>query len=472
MTVPFRVRAGGALLAVALAATAGCATYVASSLEVRDDLRAGRWDSALEAVDAGRKGADRLLRLLLRGHVLHYAGRFEESNAVFQEAEDLSAELYTRSVSQAALSLIVNDTTVDYRGQPFELAMVPYYRAFNYLSLGDVESAQVEARKAVLRLARSVEVTLAELEGSEELSRVAPLADNGFLHWFSGLLFEADGAVNDAFVAYRNALSAYRAERDLTGVPPPGALARDLERVGRALGFTDELEALREEVPDLFREAVPGPVPRGEVVLLVETGWIAHRDQVMVHVPILDTDRRAGSPEALAGVLVNRAGPGWRASSTVSIDYWLTAAVPELAPPEPGVVRGVRLSAAGRSEDGYRVDDLSRRAQLFHKATLPRVLFKTFLRALAKYAVTRAAEKEDPAAGLLVNLLGVVTERADTRCWSTLPDGLRMARLPLPPGRHDLRIEYLDERGAVLTEETTEVTLRPDGWVFLNRRPL
>jgi hypothetical protein len=102
----------------ALLLTVGCATYVASNLELRSHLAAGDWQTALARVDARPGGRDRLLELLQRGHVLHYAGRFEESNAAFQLAEDLAASLYTRSISQAAASLIVNDLAVDYRGKP------------------------------------------------------------------------------------------------------------------------------------------------------------------------------------------------------------------------------------------------------------------------------------------------------------------------------------------------------------------
>ncbi len=125
------------LPAVVLLLAAGCATYVASNLELRSQLATSDWQAALAHIEARKGGTDRLLQLLQRGHVLHYAGRFDESNATFQQAEDLAGSLYTRSISQAAASLIVNDLAVDYRGKPHELAMVPFYRAFNYLSLGD-----------------------------------------------------------------------------------------------------------------------------------------------------------------------------------------------------------------------------------------------------------------------------------------------------------------------------------------------
>ncbi len=274
-------------LAVAMLVASGCATYVASNLELRTMLETQDWQDALERIDRKPGGRDRLLELLQRGHVLHYAGRFDESNVAFQAAEDLAAELYTRSVSQQAASLIVNDLTIDYRGKPFELAMVPFYRAFNYLSVGDTDAAQVEARKATLTLADAVEATIREIKRPADREAARRLQNSGFLHWFSGMLFESVGAANDAFVAYRNAARAYLAGGGITDVAPPTALGHDLERVGLAFGFRDEVNELKAAAPELFPPTAPDDVDAaGEVVFVLESGWIAPRDQVKLNIPI------------------------------------------------------------------------------------------------------------------------------------------------------------------------------------------
>ena len=465
-----RLRPG--LPAAALLLAAGCATYVASNLELRTQLQASDWETALARIEARKGGTDRLLQLLQRGHVLHYAGRFDESNTTFQEAEDLAASLYTRSVSQTAASLIVNDLAVDYRGKPHELAMVPFYRAFNYLSLGDPDAAQVEARKAALALAGAVEATLAEMERPEDREAARRLQDSGFLHWFAGLLFESQGEANDAFVAYRNAARAYLAGSELTGVAPPVTLGRDLERVGLAYGFRGEVEELRTASPALFPPVgdASGTGPGGEVVVVLETGWVATRDQVMLNVPILDVDHHYGSNDDWAWELVNRASPGWSSGYDVDIEYWLTVAVPVMAPPVTGQVTAVRLSAGGATTSSEPADDLSRRAAATFEAERGQMLFRTFLRALVKYAAAQAAENQDETAGAVVNLLGVLTERADTRCWLTLPDRLAIARLRLPLGRHELRMEYLDSAGSVVSSETETIEVVDRGFTFLSRR--
>jgi hypothetical protein len=191
----------------------------------------------------------------------------------------------------------------------------------------------------------------------------------------------------------------------------------------------------------------------------------------MLNVPILDIDRRYSSNEDWAWGLVNRASPGWNRSYDVDIEYWLTVAVPTMGAPGAGPVTGVRLSAAAERATSRPADNLSRRAEATLEAEMGQILFKTLLRGLVKYAATEAAANEDATAGAIVNLLGVLTERADTRCWLTLPDRLSVARMHLPPGRHELRVEYLDPSGRVVHSETETVDIADGEWVFFNRRP-
>jgi len=130
----------------------------------------------------------------------------------------------------------------------------------------------------------------------------------------------------------------------------------------------------------------------------------------------------------------------------------------------------VRLSAERVAATSEPADDLSRRAAATFEAERGQMLFRTFLRALVKYATSEAVKNEDETAGAVVNLLGVLTERADTRCWLTLPDRLSVARLRLPPGRHELRFEYLDAAGSVVSSEVETIEVVDGGFTFLNRR--
>jgi hypothetical protein len=501
---------------------AGCSTYTARYAALRPDLADGRYDAALKIIEENRKGKDLLLYYLEKAMVLHYADRWRESNEVFQLAEDLAADLYTKSVSEGLFSLITSDNSISYRARPFEMAMIPYYRALNYIYLDQKEDALVEARKASLYLREYASLTRQALQeaGGEgdkkseakhgDSDAVELLSNNAFLHYFSGMLYEWDGEVNDAFIAYRNAADAYATTMRELDVQPPPALANDLVRAGERLGFMTEVEEIFAAHPDLFGQdnedpdegqvgsgalaAPEAPAPlapaqetapteqvaptrsslqttaTGEVVLLLELGYIAHKEQQELNVPVLKGDNYNDN-DAWARGLAVRTRPGWSAGKR-EIDYWLRVAVPEMVSDRPQV-QSARVSAglAGTHAVTVIADDLEGQAMLTFQDEYGTILLKTLVRGLAKYATKEAADDKGAVAGILANIFGAVTETADTRSWITLPNMIAVARLSLPVGVHDLRIDLLDAKGRVVTtEDISGVIVRQGDWRFVSRR--
>ncbi|MBU0743540.1 hypothetical protein KKG45_02465 [bacterium] len=457
-------------LALLLAGTmlSGCSTYVERNRMLRSDLTDGDYDAALKVIDDGAKGHDRLLNLLERGLVLHYADRWRESNEVFEEAELLAADLYTRSISQAAISLITSDGAIDYRAKPYEMVLVPYYRALNYVYLGERGEVLVEARKAEIRLREWMETAAAAGEGGEH---DPALDNNAFLHYLRGMLHEWGGETNEAFLAYRHAALAYAAATgDLASETPPW-LGADLLRTGTRLGFRAELDELRDRLPGLLPETYAPPEDAGEVVLFMELGYAPHRESRELDLPIFKSDDFDDDYDAWSLTLHSRYRHGW-AGRNVEIAYWLRIAVPELRD-DPPRVAGARVSSGtvGGQTRTVLVEDVAGRARLRFAADLDGILLKTIARALAKFVAKEKVDDKSKVAGLLANLLGAATERADTRGWLTLPHGIAMARLTLPPGVYDLRVDLVDPLGRSLGEQTIpSVQVRRGGWTFLSRR--
>lgn len=459
-----RIRGAGLLCGgLALALLCGCSTYVGKHARLRDDLASGSYDKALECIAEASSGDDRLLNLLETGLVLHFADRWEQSNASFAEAEQLAADLYTRSVSEGVFSLVTNDATIAYRATPHEMAMIPYYRALNYIYLGRRDEALVEARKAAL--------LLGEVRSRISADEADALDDDAFLAYFSGMVFEWGGDFNDAFIAYRAAAEAYAVSEDELRVRTPPWLGADLLRTARCLGFRQEIEELRAAHPELVPDETTPPTDplRGEVVLLLELGYSPRKESLPVDVPIF-ADDDYDDREKWAVALNGRLAGGWAAGS--KIDYWLRVAVPQLVdlPPE---VRGARVSAGvgGSHARTVQVEDIAgRMAREFEKGQA-KVMIKTIARGLAKYALQEEADKQGKVAGFLANLFGVATEKADTRSWLTLPYAVAMARLSLPPGVHDLKVELTDAAGRTVAVETVPgVEVRAGDWTFLGRR--
>lgn len=468
--------------------TTGCATYSNKMKNLKPQLANGEFDKALETIEEESGSKDRLLYYLERGLILHYADRFAESNESFAAAERTADELYTKSISEGAFSLFSNDNAISYRARPFEMAMVPYYKGLNYIYLGQRNEAQVEARRASQLMSKYVDATLDGLR-EEDKGDFEKIRNNAFLLYFSGMLYDWDGELNDAFIAYRNSAVAYQKNHALLNVDIPPSLGADLTRVAGRLGFREELKQLHKSCPDVFvlgnddeglpktredyEKSVAWRSGNGEVVLLLESGFVAQKNQIRFDFPIFEgeayNDPNYWSWQIWAGMGNMQALVKGR-----KVEYWVSVAAPELDDTRPGPVIGARVTAgvAGDHTVTTRVENCTRQARITFDAEKPSIFFKTILRGLTKYLATRGAEKAGGSwAGLAANIFGAVTESADTRSWLTLPEHVNLARISLPPGTYDLQVELLGPKGRRLsTQVIPGVEVLPGDWTFISRR--
>lgn len=410
--------------------------------------------------DAGR-GTDDLLFALEDGLLLHYAGDAELSNSRLEFVERRVDDLYTKSITKTALSLVTSDLVLRFEPRGIENFLVNYYRALNYLELWDPQEAWVEWRQLNSKL------QFARAQGD------APYLDPPFFSQLAGLGLEWDDP-NTAYVSLRQAEAAY----DEQGRQPPVDLIHDLVRLAGALGFSDQLEVYRNR----YGEQAVWPAHErytdadgsrsdpdfGEVVLLVEEGLVAPIEELSIYLPI--TEERAeqvakgdkGARLDLAGVLAREYDSGRYKGVKPSyakrreIAYVLPMSFPVFGRGEAAFNRLV--AAAGPDTSAARVAlEVSELQRAAFEDRLLGIYAKTIARALIKYAAAKKLEDEaeeeggDAAGdvvGVLANVVNVVTERADTRAWLGLPNRIWMARLKVPPGGHDIRV-FIDGRDEV-----------------------
>lgn len=473
------------LLAVGGLVFGGCATYTTKFQNLRPELAAGQFDDALATVEKQSGSKDRLLYYLERGLILHYAERYGESNEAFAAAERTADELYTKSISEGAFSLFSNDNAISYRARPFEMAMVPYYKGLNYIYLGQRSEAQVEARRASLLLSKYVDSTLDGLR-EQDKSELETVRNNAFLLYFSGMLYDWDGELNDAFIAYRNAAVAFQQTTGLLQTEIPPTLGRDLTRVSRRLGFGDELDQLRQSTPDVFADVDSAGAPltreayeksagwrqgNGEVVVLLESGFVPQKTQIRFDFPIFEGEAY-DDPDYWSWQIWAGMGNMHALVQGHKVEYWVSVAAPELQDGQPGPITGARVSAGSVHVTTRRVENLQREARITFDAEKPSIFFKTILRGLTKYLASRGAEKAGGDwAKLAANIFGAATESADTRSWLTLPEHVNLARLSLPPGVYDLEVQLLGPTGRPLQAEVIPaVEVKPGDWTFVSRR--
>ena len=482
---------------------------------LRHYLMLGKADSAAALLN-GKDTApgDDLLRRLQLGLVLHEAGRHAESNAAFEWAEAEADRRYGRSLSQTAGTLLLNDGVADYVPSRPEMAMIPYYRMLNYLALGERDGALVEARKAGAYLERLG-------DGGKQ-----PCVGEGLVMYVTGLVQRSAGERGDALVSFRQAERAFDACAGRGAAQAPSTLGEDLVRTARAVGVGEVADSARRRYGVEALPAEPGP-GTGELVVLVEHGWVAHRAEADAEFFLYPSDVAgvdddddgsvwAAATQASARLTahVNSASPGGTSlASSSSASLWpepshagrighrefghgggggddddfyvLRLAWPELrleACAAPGV-RVVVADSAGAdplAEEARAAGDLSAGIASAFASARPGILTRMVARGITRYMVVRGvgdkAEKEGGEAvgwlaRRLANFGANALERADRRSWSLLPDRVSVVRFALPAGEHSLRIEVLNPDGTVDdTLDLGRVVVPAGATVFRNER--
>ena len=396
----------------------GCATYNARFAPIDASLARNDPAGALKLLEKQSfSERDRLLFHLDRAMLLRMLGQYAESNRELEAAKGLIRTFDPFSVSEQTAAFFINDATIAYSGVPLERVMVHVFAALNYLELGQPDAARVEVLQIDLLL--------------RQLSERAPepaLGVDPFARYLSGMIFEALGEDSDALIAYRKALEAYRLQQPVTGLGVPNALQADLLRLTRRLGLADEHDRLRALFPHADE---PDPSPnQGRVILFVANGLAPVKREVSDAVV-----------DPTSGILVRISLPVYE--------------------PRPSLVRRLRVRVGDVVYLAEPVENIAAIARATLDAALPAITARAMARAVAKYQMAREAGKQDDLAGLLMNIVNVVTERADTRSWLTLPGEIRMVRLNLPPGRHRLELELLDDLGNLLGRHVwPDVTVR------------
>lgn len=277
--------------------------------DLRTLLRRGRADSALARVDPERaEVGDELLRLQYEVLLAHQAGRWERSNAALEEAVRIAEDRYTKSVSRALLSVVTSDRVIPYDPPAAERLLLHYYGALNYLRLQRPGEAAVEARRLGRELARREEGELSA--GRREL--------HVFLHRFSAAVFESAGEIDAAGVSRRRAARLEGREGGAAdGAPPAGdgpahgepgdppevsVAAADTADAVSGAGAPGDPPAPADPAPAAAPDgrAAGAKPPTGEVVLVVERGFVAHRVERSLNVLLWPEEMRRLRPARLA----------------------------------------------------------------------------------------------------------------------------------------------------------------------------
>jgi uncharacterized protein len=374
-----------------------------------------------------------LLYYLDRGLVGFYAGRYQESIRSFEKAKQRFEELYTKSLSKEGMTWLLNDNAAPYYGSDYEYVLVNVFQALNFLQLGDINEALVEARD----LSAKYQV----VDGLAQKVKRRHFEDNGFARFFMGLVLQAAGGAEnegEALLFYKEAFTLYK--QFYGGAYIPRLLQESLLMLAHK--FNDgEYDVLRGEMRGAG--AVTERPDLAQLIVVHLVGYSPLKVPEIIPVP-LDREliTKITFPKFIRRYYAVRS-----ARVTAENDLgWRTSVETEL----------------GADIEDLAIKDLGSRKAL--------VLAKSIIRPALKYLIERK-QKEDiekrngrlaaEGFGLLSNIYNFVSEQADLRSWQSLPGQIRVARFSLSAGHYKLTSDGLGEGGGLIgVDKIGEVELR------------
>lgn len=436
-------------LALVVSATlmlSSCASFYQKTIAVQENIAAGDFQSAIKELEKNKKWPEnnhRVLYYMNRGLVHFMLGENEESNSYFNMA-DYYIEDYRKSIGTEALALVSNPMVRPYRPEDFEAIMIHFYKAFNYIAMYDYESAIVECRRINIRLMEFNE------DYKENKSRYAR---DAFAHNLMGLIYQATGDYNNAFIAYRNALDIYENEySELFGVQPPQQLKLDLLYCARKTGFHNELRYYEDKFALSAPEMLSG---NGDLVYI----WMNGMGPVKSEWSLNLTNMGVSGGQMIFGS--NELGlsyPIFLGNQSASSQAQLKdLSLIRLAFPKY-VERPLAFSEAQliHGNQQYKLElaqNINGIAFQSLKDRMMREIGNNILRIATKQAIEQITRNENENLGALVSIVNAVTEKADTRNWQSLPYALYYTRVQLPAGEQTLTLQQRRIQGKVENED-------------------
>jgi hypothetical protein len=425
----------------AIATLASCATYNHRIGSYYTEMVNGNYDAASASLEKNKllkAKRNRLLFLLEKGKLAHLMKAYDSSNYYFNEADLYMEDAHT-TAGDVALGTLLNPMMQSYKGEAFEKFMIHYYKTLNYLALNQSSEALVEARRI------SIKNYALQDKTNDNANRYS---DDAFSLILQGLIYERNGDVNNAFISYRNAADIYLKNNNAWyGVDMPGQLKNDLLRTAYLNGFTAELE--RYEIL-LGQKYVPAEAGSGgEVIVFWENG-LAPVKKEMNFIFALNKDQFgtfAFVDQSGSFIIPFDFSTGVKADDLKIEDLRsLRVAFPRYEE-QPVFYSGASINVNNRQYNLEKAENIN--ALAF--ATLNERFIKEMSLALSRLAVKKLAEiaarpKEDAknknekeALAFAIQAFALVSEKADTRNWQSLPHTIYYSRVPLSPGTNLLK---------------------------------
>ena len=183
----------------------------------------------IAAKDQSYGEKDRVLYWLDLGLLYHYQGDFVNSNLMLENAEFAIEDLYTKSISKGAGSLLLNDNALDYSGEDYEDIYLNVFKCLNYIALNKQDEAFVEVRRINEKLTlledKYLKITEDYNSNEDNKTDIKPGTSNfhnsAFGRYLSYLLYRTEGDIDGARIDIEKITDAFSLQNEIYNFENP-----------------------------------------------------------------------------------------------------------------------------------------------------------------------------------------------------------------------------------------------------------
>ncbi len=423
----------------------GCASVKSSKQQfvgIDDKLVAHDYEGALQQIKAAKgkfyKEKEQALYYLDEGMLLHFAGRYEESNQALAKAEQAIDELYTKSISRGAASMLINDNVLEYSGEDYEEIYLNVFKAINYLELGDFDGAFVEIRRIDFKLSMleakhkkmADQFNLSKDKKKEFKPGTNKFHNSALGRYLSMLLYRAEGEIDDARIDLNKIIEAWNLQSQIYDFTRPD-LDSCLKYDGKArINFLSFV----------------GRAPDKKAKTLY-----IHTEKDIIVIGFTDENPRGKQELETLDVIT---WPG------VEKGYHFKFQLPYLEP-RKSQVGNVKVVVDGKFSGNLQmIENLEKVAFETYKIKEPLIYLKTITRSVLKGLASEKGKAElskQVGGGLWGDLSRLAadvavdaTENADLRISRFFPARALVGEVAVEPGTYNIKLEYYSKNGVLL----------------------
>ena len=387
---------------------------------------------------------DKILYYLDIGICYYYADNYEKCIKNLELAERAIEDAYTKSVSRAATSILLNDNVLAYSGEDYEDIYLNIFKALSYLELNKFDDAFVEIRRINEKL-QTLSLKYDNLISQLNKSKNAKIKfkkgeikfhNDALARYLSLLIYRAEEQYDDARIDKEKIEQLWKIQKDLYYFNIPSAVENSLANpkqtklnvitfvgkgpekyaVNREIDTYENYIVIKGDKPEKFKDVIQADVKQG-YHFRFSLPKIRKRNSVISNIEIYADDKRIGELELL--------------------------------------------------------EDMSEIAIATYKVKEQIIYLKSILRTVIKGVVAQKGKEkirnqiDNPllavVTGKVVNAAVDLTENADLRGWRIIPGKCYVGEFVLPDGKHNFTIKYLDSANRLVEKkEIRDVEIKPN----------